>query len=110
MTSNHLPGKNGYFEMHFTQPTDPEIIKEMQGFGFGLGVIIKTAENMTGFGIGEYGWGGAADTLFRIDPAEQVITLVLSQHIPLDSNWIQPILGDDIKISKLIYEALDKTG
>jgi len=106
MTSNHLPAKNGYLEMQLFRPKDPEIIKEKQGFGFGLGVKVKTAENMARGEIGEYGWGGAADTLFKIDPAEQVITIVLSQHIPLDSNWIQPILNDDIKISKLVYDAL----
>ena len=104
MTSNQLPQGRSYLDMQYYEAEDPEIIERNEGYGYGLGVIVKVAENMTKAGIGEYGWGGAANTMFRIDPAKQVITIVFSQHIPPNNDWIQPI--DTIKITELVHNAL----
>jgi len=106
MTSNHLLGKKSYLEMQLFQPEDPEIIKRIKGFGFGLGVIVKTAENMHRSAIGEYGWSGALNSLFRIDPTNQLITVVMTQCCPVDNNWILPI--DVFRITDLVYNALEK--
>jgi CubicO group peptidase (beta-lactamase class C family) len=105
MTSNQLPQGRSYLDMQYYKAEDPEIIERNEGYGYGLGVIVKVAENMTKAGIGEYGWGGAANTAFRIDSAKQVITIIYSQHIPPDNDWIQPI--DAIRISNMVYNALD---
>lgn len=107
MTSNQFPQGKSYLEMLLFQPEDPEIIKRNEGYGFGLGVIVKTAENMLKSGIGDYGWGGALNTTFRIDPANEVIFIVLTQYCPEDNNWILPI--DTFRISDLVYEALEKS-
>lgn len=107
MASNQLPDGKSYLEMQLFQPEDPEIIKRNEGFGFGLGVIVKTAENMHKCAIGEYGWDGALNVLFRIDPANQLITVVMTQYCPVDNNWILPI--DIFRITDLVYDALEKT-
>ena len=82
------------------------MIERNEGCGFGLGVLVKIGDNISRGGIGEYGWGGAADTTFTIDSANQLITISLSQHIPPDNDWIQPILDRDTEIRNLVYEAL----
>ncbi|MFW9853360.1 MAG: serine hydrolase domain-containing protein, partial [Candidatus Thorarchaeota archaeon] len=105
MVSNHFPDGKTTLDMEYYKTEDSEIRKRNEGYGFGLGVKIKIAENITRSGIGEYGWGGAADTIFNIDPINQIITIMLSQHIPPDNNWIHPI-QDNIKISELVYDTL----
>ncbi len=108
MTSNQLPQGKSFLEMQMVQPEDPEIIKRNTGYGFGLGVLVKKDENMLKSGIGDYGWAGALNTTFRIDPANKVIFIVLTQYCPVDNNWIAPI--DTLKISDLVYESLEKSG
>lgn len=54
------------------------------GYGFGLGFAVL--EDVAAAGKpgskGEYFWGGAADTYFFIDPAEQLIAVLMTQHYP----------------------------
>jgi len=61
---------------------------------------------MSKSGIGDYSWGGAFNTFFDIDPRNQIISIVLTQYCPEDSDWIFPI--DWLRINKLVYEALEK--
>jgi len=106
MTSNQLPNGKDYLDMQLFKIEDPELIKRNEGFGFGLGVIVKIADNMLKSGIRGYSWGGAFNTIFRIDPVNEVIILVLTQYCPVDNNWIVPI--DTFRISDLVYEGLEK--
>jgi hypothetical protein len=46
------------------------------------------------------------NTLFDIDPANKVISIVLTQYCPENSDWIFPI--DWLTIDNLVYEALEK--
>jgi len=108
MTSNQLPNNNTFLDLQYIKYEDSESIKRMEGYGFGLGVLVKIAENMSRSGIGGYGWGGAFNTLFDIDPTNQVISIVLTQYCPENSDWIFPI--DDLRITNLVYEALEKAG
>ena len=108
MTSNQLPNNNTFLDMQYIEYEDPELIKRNEGYGFGLGVLVKIAENMSRSGIGGFGWGGALNTLFDIDPANQVISIVLTQYCPENSDWIFPI--DYLRISNLVYEALERAG
>jgi CubicO group peptidase (beta-lactamase class C family) len=70
MTDNHLPP-----DLH---PFDAG------GYGFGLGVRVRTSVARAGTlgSVGEYGWSGAADTEFWIDPAEDLIGMYLGQCMP----------------------------
>ena len=71
MTANHLPAKL----LPITQGTEP-----MAGFGFGLGVSVRVSDESGLLGSeGTYGWGGAARTMVRIDPEEDMIILFMTQ-------------------------------
>jgi len=81
MRSNHLPGDRtladvalpgGYGEVGF------------EGMGFGLTVAVSlgpVATHAVG-SAGEFMWGGAASTLFWIDPAEDLVVVFMTQLIP----------------------------
>jgi CubicO group peptidase (beta-lactamase class C family) len=71
--------------------------------GFGLGFrITKTPGRIGSLGSeGTYGWGGAASTIFWIDPKEQMIGIFMVQITPLNSTY-----GN--KFAALVYEALEE--
>ena len=79
MTQNHLPG---IFGDHGQHPGD-QLPGFANGTGFGLGFAV--AEDQTAVGgigsDGEYYWGGAAGTIFWIDPEEELIGIVMIQHM-----------------------------
>jgi CubicO group peptidase (beta-lactamase class C family) len=54
---------------------------DLKGYGFGLGVRVRKSSGRTGWlgSRGDYGWAGARGTYFWIDPAEQVIGIILMQ-------------------------------
>jgi len=51
------------------------------GFGFGLGVAVLTSATQAGVmgSVGEFGWGGAAGTIFWVDPVEDVVVVGMIQ-------------------------------
>ena len=75
MTTNHLRG--------LTVNTSGEGRLNRPGFGFGLGFGIVADAPATGTisSEGEYYWGGAAGTIFWIDPEEDLIAIVMIQHM-----------------------------
>ena len=81
MTCNHLPGDGdlqsvalpgGYGEVGFA------------GMGFGLTVAVAKAPAATQVigSPGEYMWGGAASTIFWVDPAEELTVVFMTQFLP----------------------------
>ncbi len=54
------------------------------GYGFGLGfrILMDTVPLMRLGGLGSFGWAGAADTFFWIDPSEEMIGIYMGQHMP----------------------------
>ncbi len=83
MTSNHLPGGRDLTEMSrslFSEATNAGI-----GFGLGFQVTVNPSLTLIPGSAGEYGWGGAASTAFWIDPAEELITIFMTQLIPSSS-------------------------
>jgi CubicO group peptidase (beta-lactamase class C family) len=80
MTSNHLPGGldlPGMSRSLFSEATYNGI-----GFGLGFAVTMNPAQTMIAGSPGEYNWGGAATTSFFIDPAEELITIFMTQVLP----------------------------
>jgi CubicO group peptidase (beta-lactamase class C family) len=79
MTQNHLPGIFGGPSMN----TNADLYGMSRGTGFGLGFAV--IEDPAGAGgitsAGEYYWGGAAGTIFWIDPVEDLIGIVMIQHM-----------------------------
>jgi len=57
---------------------------EYPGYGFGLGycVTIDPSRTAAAGSRGDFGWGGMADTYCWIDPAEQLIGILMQQHLP----------------------------
>ncbi len=82
MTLNHLSdavrneGKDLYPSSH---------LYPGQGYGFGVGVTTQPGLMEDVSSLGEYSWGGAADTRFWIDPQEQLVGIVMTQL--LGSPW-----------------------
>jgi CubicO group peptidase (beta-lactamase class C family) len=80
MTTNHLPGGRDLTEMSrslFSEATNAGV-----GFGLGFSVTMKPAQMLIPGSAGEYAWGGAASTAFWIDPAEELITIFMTQLLP----------------------------
>lgn len=54
-----------------------------EGVGFGLGFAMTLGQVETGaLGGGEYYWGGAASTIFWIDPNEDMVVIFMTQLMP----------------------------
>ena len=82
MTMNHLPGDMA----SMGQSRFSEAPMEGVGFGLGFAVVLDPARAQTIGSVGEYSWGGAASTGFWIDPAEELIVILMTQLMP-SSTW-----------------------
>ncbi len=91
MTMNHLPGGLDLKAMGHggdtIQPTTPEgaprqvVDNTFAGVGFGLGfaVLLDGATAQQPGAAGEYWWGGAASTAFIVQPADDLVMLLMAQ-------------------------------
>ncbi|MDE0179009.1 MAG: serine hydrolase [Gammaproteobacteria bacterium] len=88
MTANHLPST----VRGAGSGENPLSGAETRGFGFGLGFGVNT--NAVGSGVlgslGEYSWGGAAGTVFWVDPVEEMVVIGMIQL--MGSPW--PLRGE----------------
>jgi CubicO group peptidase (beta-lactamase class C family) len=69
------------------------------GLGFGLGFQTTDRYGANGLdGVGAYGWGGAYGSLYRVDPSEDLVMLLMIQQLPN---------GTDIRLTfpTLVYQA-----
>ena len=73
MTTNQLPGDLA----DMGQPTFSETPFTGIGFGLGVSVMLDPARARIVGSPGEYAWGGIASTAFWIDPAEDLVVLLL---------------------------------
>lgn len=98
MATNHLPASvagGGSGEQ-------PLLVNEaLRGFGFGLGFGLTTDPAALGVigSPGEFYWGGAAGTVFWIDPVEEIVAVGMIQL--MGSPWP---LRHDMKVA--IYQSL----
>jgi len=79
MHMNHLKGGGDLTQMAiggFSETAN-------EGVGFGLGFASTMDEVTTGsLGSGDYYWGGAASTIFWVDPKEDLSVVFLTQLMP----------------------------
>jgi CubicO group peptidase (beta-lactamase class C family) len=80
MTRSHLPDGKDLTDLSvgaFSETT-------YEGTGFGLGFSVNLDPIRSGVigSVGEYAWGGAASTIFWIDPSEDLIAIFLTQLMP----------------------------
>ncbi|MCD0419387.1 beta-lactamase family protein [Rubrivivax sp. JA1024] len=101
MTSNHLPGNRDLTQMSlsmFSEATNAGI-----GFGLGFAVNMNPALTLLPGSAGEFYWGGAASTAFWIDPAEELITIFMTQLIPSSAYPIRR------ELRTLVYSAITES-
>ena len=81
MASNHLPG--GGDMRQFALPGSYGEV-EFSGMGFGLTVAVAQEPARTGVvgSAGEFMWGGAASTIFWVDPVEDLTGVFMTQLLP----------------------------
>ena len=96
MLGNHLAGI-----------LDPPVNQYSDAEGFGLGgyVVLDPVRRGVAGSVGQFGWTGAASTYFMIDPRENLLAILLLQHLP------RPERKDDLprigrKVQVLVYQAL----
>jgi CubicO group peptidase (beta-lactamase class C family) len=89
MLQNHLP--EGILPMN--EPAN--------GFGIGGAVLLHPGLSHRPGSIGRFGWGGAANTEWWIDPAEGLQCLLMLQYMPC---FTIPIVED---FAQLAYQALE---
>ena len=72
------------------------------GFSYGLGVRVMLDPAKAGYGgsAGLFGWEGAASTWFCVDPAEDLIGILMTQFIP---HGTHPF---DLRFKTMLYAAL----
>ena len=71
------------------------------GFGLGFGLVTNSVNKSVIGSDGTYSWGGAAGTVFWIDPVENISVVSMIQL--MSSPWS---LREDLKVA--IYQALDQ--
>ncbi len=79
MAKNHLSGGR-----HLTQMAKGAFSETAyEGIGFGLGFATTTDEVEAGtLGEGDFYWGGAASTIFWVDPREDLVAIFMTQLMP----------------------------
>jgi CubicO group peptidase (beta-lactamase class C family) len=79
MHMNHLPGGQDLTQLAiggFSETAN-------EGVGFGLGFASTMDQVRTGtLGAGDYYWGGAASTIFWVDPTEDLSVVFMTQLMP----------------------------
>lgn len=79
MHMNHLPGGGDLTQLALG--TFSETANAGVGFGLGFATTLGQVET-GGLGVGDYYWGGAASTIFWVDPKEDLTAVFMTQLMP----------------------------
>ena len=75
-------------------------LKTPRGLGFGFGFESTDRYGVSGMeSVGSFGWGGAYGTYYKVDPAERLVTVMMIQMVPNNTDFT-----DKFKAS--VYQAL----
>ncbi len=98
MTENHLPDDGDLASI----ATDSFSESDFAGVGFGLGFSVVTDRrvNRSLSSEGTFGWGGAASTVFWVDPLEEITVSFFTQLLP---SGTYPIRRE---LQRLVYATL----
>ncbi|HYE47005.1 MAG TPA: serine hydrolase domain-containing protein [Caulobacter sp.] len=79
MHMNHLPGGKTLTDLAIGAFSETAY----DGVGFGLGFASTLGQvESGGLGVGDYYWGGAASTIFWVDPKEDLSVVFMTQLMP----------------------------
>lgn len=98
MASNHLPG--GADIASFGRPMNPTAPLSGLGQGLGMSVVLDQVRAGYASSAGELSWGGAASTVFWVDPELRLVVVVLTQVMPAARLPIRNMLH------QLVHQAL----
>jgi CubicO group peptidase (beta-lactamase class C family) len=98
MTHNHLPNDADLEE--FATDSFSETSYAGIGFGLGFSVVIDSVKNKSLTSEGTFSWGGAASTVFWVDPAEDLCVGFYTQLLPSGTYSIRR------ELQQLVYQAL----
>ncbi len=84
MTANHIEGL---------------IYSPGNGFGLGFGVLKNLAKNKASGSEGSFYWSGAFNTYFVVDPAEDLVAILMAQHWPYTNFYAE-------KMRQFVYSAI----
>lgn len=86
--------------------TDLSIIGLYDGQGFGLGgsVLLDVGRRGRLGSAGQFGWSGASSTYYTIDPAEDLVAILMLQYLPGGGAHDLPKLQH--RYYNLVYQAL----
>jgi CubicO group peptidase (beta-lactamase class C family) len=97
MHRNHLPGGKSLSDLALDGFSETG----NAGIGFGLGFAMTVDQIVSGaLGQDDYYWGGAASTLFWVDPVEDLVAIFLTQLLPSSTYAIRPWLRN------MVYSAI----
>ncbi|MDE3082760.1 MAG: beta-lactamase family protein [Acidobacteriota bacterium] len=98
MVENHLPDDTDLASL----ATDSFSESDFAGVGFGLGfsVVLDRRANRSLVSEGTFGWGGAASTVFWVDPLEELTVSFFTQLLP---SGTYPIRRE---LQRLVYSSL----
>ena len=95
---NHLPGGADIHTLGGSLPSLPQ--DEGIGFGLGFSVVLDPARSQVIASPGTLAWGGAASTLFWMDPAEDLAVVGMTQLMPSSTYPIRH------QLRQMVYAAL----
>lgn len=106
MTVNHLDSDRDMKQMQAAAGY-AETAQDGVGFGLGFSVVVDPARSKQLQSAGSFSWGGAASTLFWIDPAEDLFVVFMTQFMFRD-DLVMPLRS---WLSQLVYGCIcDKPG
>jgi CubicO group peptidase (beta-lactamase class C family) len=75
-------------------------LKNPKGLGFGFGFETTDKYGVSGMeSVGSWGWGGAYGTYYRVDPVERLVTVLMVQMIPNNTDLTE-------KFRASVYQSL----
>lgn len=86
---------------------DPPVTEFSDAEGFGLGgyVVLDAAKRGRPGSVGAFGWSGAASTTFIVDRQENLIAILLMQHLPNGEKNDLPRIATNFY--QRVYQALE---
>jgi CubicO group peptidase (beta-lactamase class C family) len=91
LRQNHLPEN--------IKATASQYAPNASGYGLGFSVTLSAAAEGNLDSPGAFGWSGAATTKFYIDPAEDLVAVVLAQRWPFDDRLLN-------EFQTLLYQSI----